>query len=60
MTDFEDQNPFPLIYVRDTIDNFVPCENYADRNITEVAGLMQPNQRSKPVLELLTQGTLCS
>ena len=54
MTDFEDQNPFPLIYVRDTIDNFVLCENYADRNITEVAGLMQPNQRSKPVLELLT------
>ena len=54
MTDFENQNPFPLIYVRDTIDNFVPCENYADRNITEVAGLMQPNQRSKPVLELLT------
>ena len=56
MTDFENQNPFPLIYVRDTSEKFVLCENQSNRSITEILGLMQPNQLSKPVLELLTVG----
>ena len=53
-TDFENQKIFPLIYVRDTTEKFVLCENYAFRFTTEVAGLMQP---PKPVLELLTLET---
>ncbi len=40
-----------MIYVRDTIDKFVLCENYTIRFTTKDAGLMQP---PKPVLELLT------
>ena len=52
--DYENQKIIQLIYVRDTIENFVLCENYAFRLTTEVAGLMQPNQLSKPVLALLT------
>jgi hypothetical protein len=54
--EFEDQKSFPMIYVRDTIDKFVLCENYTIQFTTKDAGLMQPNQLSKPVLELLTQG----
>ena len=52
--DFENQKIIRVMYVRDTIENFVPCENYTIRFTTEVAGLMQPNQLPKPVLELLT------
>ena len=60
-TDFENQKILPMIYVRDTTEKFVLCENYAFRFTTEVAGLMQPNQLSKPVLALLTEGSVrCS
>ena len=41
----------------ENIENFVLCENYAFRLTTEIVGLMQPNQLSKPVLALLTRGT---
>ena len=54
-TDFENQKILPMIYVRDTTEKFVLCENYAFRLTTEIAGLMQP---PKPVLELLTVGPL--
>ena len=56
MTDFDFQKFIHMIYVRDTTEKFVLCENYAFRFTTEVAGLMQPNQLSKPVLALLTLG----
>ena len=52
--EFENQKITYMIYVRDNTENFVLCENYAFRLTTEVAGLMQPNQLSKPVLALLT------
>ena len=51
--DFENQKIIRVMYVRDTIENFVPCENYTIRFTTQVAGFMQP---PKPVLELLTVG----
>ena len=49
--EFDNQNFIQLIYVRDTTENFVPCENYAYRFTTEKPGLMQ---QPKSVLELLT------
>ena len=51
MSDFDFQKLIELIYVRDTIEKFVLCENQSNRSITEILGLMQP---PKPVLELLT------
>ena len=54
ITNFDFQKFIEMIYVRDTIEEFVLCENQSNRSITEILGLMQPNQLSKPVLELLT------
>ena len=52
--EFDNQTFIQLIYVRDTTENLVPCDYGDNRNITEIAGLMQP---PKPVLELLTGET---
>ena len=51
MTVFDFQKFIHMIYVRDTTEKFVLCENESNRAITEIVGLMQP---PKPVLELLT------
>ena len=41
--DYENQKIIQLIYVRDTIENVVLCENYAFRLTAEIVGFMQPN-----------------